>query len=279
MTVRRRVSKKGSKKRVSKKVSKKRVSKKGSKKRMNGGVDEMISNSDNNITSDMLINDMIKEINKKNVYMFIGHGSGNRFNPFIINDLNLKLDEIINEIPNESIILYFGDGGFDKENADIGYVFKYLHMNNKKKFKFLMIQTSSAKGWGIPKYKNEKSVEITLPDKIYWHDVDKNDNNAVFGGIKEGKPLSNTKMWVDLHKKCKCITKIYVFGGGPITNDEMKIATNNNIVYYYYPIIRKYNGDKKTLINIKISGDDTELYGILGNKEDNNLVKINFDNI
>jgi hypothetical protein len=49
---------------------------------------------------------------------------------------------------------------------------------------------------------------------------------------------------------------IFVFGGGPITLDEMKLAEKHSIPVFYIPVERKFMGDKKTKVTNNHSESD-----------------------
>ena len=177
-------------------------------------------------------------IENKPVYMFIGHGSKNQ----IKEPEKLDIQNMLNNVSDGSVILYFGDG-VDPSKPDIGYVFKLLSEYKKsKKLTFVMIQIETAKEWGVADF----------VDAVLWHnDFEKGDNE--WGGVnKKGEPQSNTKKWVDLHNKQK-ISKIFVLGGGPITLEEIKLGIQNNIPIKYYPVVRRYIGDGKTKVLDKMS--------------------------
>ena len=60
-----------------------------------------------------------------------------------------------------------------------------------------MIQIEEAKNWGVPKF--VKSV--------YWHkDYTK---QCKWGGLHNGKPCSNTKKWIKIHKGTLLIRFLY----------------------------------------------------------------------
>ena len=118
-----------------------------------------------------------------------------------------------------------------------------------------MIQIKAAKNWGVQPFVNH----------VYWHKTPINvKGETIWGGVDEnGSPLSNTKIWYDLHNKNKDIniSKVFILGGGPITLEEFRLIKSLNIPFQYYPVERKYNGDGETLItandDIKIKKGDT----------------------
>ena len=119
----------------------------------------------------------------------------------------------------------------------MGILFKLLHEYNSK-IKICMIQISEAKSWGVPSFVHG----------VYWHsDYTK---KCKWGGINNGRPCSNTKKWVSLHKRINGgLKKVFIFGGGSITLDEYKLIKQYKIPYEYFPVERKFNGDGKTRIS------------------------------
>jgi hypothetical protein len=187
--------------------------------------------------------DFIKNLENNNIFMIIGNGSKNQFRNIIT--IKSIINNISNQIPLNSNILYFGDYP-DKANPDIGYVFYLLHQK-RKDLNICMIQIMEAKKWGVPDF--VKSV--------YWHNV--YSSRCKYGGLINNEPCSNTLKWVNIHKKLD-ITKVFILGGGKITLDEFKLIKKYNINYEYYLIERKYLGDGTTKINNKHSKKDK--YGI-----------------
>jgi len=106
-----------------------------------------------------------------------------------------------------------------------------------------MIQVKAAKNWGVQPFVNH----------VYWHPTPKDDKGeTIWGGIDDkGNPLSNTKIWYDLHSKNKNITisNVFILGGGPITLQEFQLIKSLEIPFRYFPVERKFKGDGKTLIS------------------------------
>tara|TARA_B100000745_G_C19982654_1_gene332924 strand:- start:94 stop:639 length:546 start_codon:yes stop_codon:yes gene_type:complete len=163
--------------------------------------------------------------------MIIGNGKRNQFR--YLKDINIVVRKIIKEIPKNSAFLHFGDTS-DKKKPDVGYVYELI-----KKYRpdiiIYMIQIKKAKSWGTPKFiKN-----------VYWHtDYTK---KCKYGGIINDKPCSNTKKWINIHKKIG-IKNVFILGGGNITFDEYKLVKKLKINYTYFPMERRFNGDGKTKI-------------------------------
>ena len=148
-------------------------------------------------------------------------------------------------------MLYFGDYP-DKKNPDIGYANKLL-ADTRKDIQFQMIQIREAKDWGIPDFVKG----------VYWHDDYPTKGDCKWGGFTpSGTPCSNTAKWLEFHKKIKPIKCIFMLGGGPITKQEVSLATKNRIPVKYIPIERRFKGDKKT--RVKNTDSKMERFGPLG---------------
>ena len=172
-------------------------------------------------------------LKNKDVYMMIGNGAKNQFKD--MRKIKSLVKKITKSCNDNSVFLYFGDYPDDKK-PDVGILFKLLHEYNSK-IKICMIQISEAKSWGVPSFVHG----------VYWH----NDytKKCKWGGIHNGRPCSNTKKWVSLHKRIKNgIKKVFIFGGGLITLDEFKLIKQHKIQYEYFPVERKFEGDGKTRI-------------------------------
>ena len=199
------------------------------------------------------LNKVVEYIKDSQIYMIIGHGSKNQIKyPDKINLVN-----IMKNIKDNSVILYFGDE-VNQEKPDIGYIFQLINEKYKKSknLKFVMIQinTDDAK-----KYTDFTKGQ-SFVDAVYWHD-DFADGPNKWGGVNEkGEPQSNTKQWIELHKRLK-ITKIYALGGGPVTLEEIKLGIQHKIPIGYIPVIRRFLGDSKTQIMPNMSRSAT--YGIV----------------
>ena len=143
--------------------------------------------------------------------MLIGNGSKNQFRD--MRCVKKVLRYILRGIPHGAAFLYFGDPSNPKK-PDVGYLFSLIH-SLRPDIKIYMVQINEAKSWGTPNF----------VDAVYWHkDYNK---SCKWGGLKNGKACSNTKKWVTLNKRLPDgISMIFVFGGGMITLDEMKLAKN-----------------------------------------------------
>lgn len=194
---------------------------------------------------------LIKYLENKYIFMIIGNGSKNQFK--VMNEINNIVVNLSNQIPRDSVLLYFGDSP-NVNKPDIGYVFQLLS-EKRKDIDFLMIQVKAAKNWGVPDFVSN----------VYWHNTPKNDNGQIiWGGLdNHGKPISNTKIWYDLYKNNKNIdiTKVFILSGGPITLQEFKLIKALGINFQYFPVERKFKGDGETLIkntdSLKIKIGDT----------------------
>lgn len=179
-----------------------------------------------------------KHLEDKKIFMIIGNGSNNQFKN--MKDIHGVVSKISDQIPINSTMLYFGDAPNEK-NPDIGYVFQLLS-KKRKDLEFFMIQIKAAKNWGVPQFVSN----------VYWHNTPKNDNKQiVWGGIDDyGNPLSNTKIWYDLHKNNKNvnISNVFILSGGPITLQEFTLIKSLDIPFQYFPLERTFKGDGKTLI-------------------------------
>ena len=187
---------------------------------------------------------LINKIKDHKIYMFIGNGSKNQFKTLTETNNNLK--KVLKKIPKNSALLYFGDSP-NKKKPDVGYLFEKTHQL-RPDIKIFMIQISYAKNWGVPSFVTD----------VYWH----NDytKKQMWGGLNKNKdPVSNTKKWINLNKKIN-IKKIFAFGGGPITIDEIKLAKKYNIPVDIIKIQRRYKGDGKT--QIKSNDTPQEKYGL-----------------
>jgi len=168
--------------------------------------------------SEISFRDLVEHLKSKKVYMMIGNGTKNQFR-----DMR-KVKKYLREITK--------------------LIFELLH-KMRPDIDIVMIQINKAKSWGVPNFVN----------KVYWHgDFNK---SCTWGGIHKGKPCSNTKKWVTLNKRLPDgISMIFVFGGGMITLDEMKLAKNHSIPVFYIPVERKFLGDKKTRVTKNHSESD-----------------------
>ena len=191
--------------------------------------------------SEISFRSLVEHLKSKKVYMMIGNGTKNQFRD--MRKVKKYLREITKLIPKNSAFLYFGDAS-NKKNPDVGYLFELLH-KMRPDIDIVMIQINKAKSWGVPNFVN----------KVYWHgDFNK---SCTWGGIYKGKPCSNTKKWVTLNKRLPDgISMIFVFGGGMITLDEMKLAKKHSIPVFYIPVERKFLGDKKTRVTKNHSESD-----------------------
>ena len=166
----------------------------------------------------------------ENIYMIIGNGSKNQFHSWssiktIINK------QILHEIPKNATLLYFGDVP-NPNKPDIGLVFPYIKQK-RSDILIHMIQIKDMEQYGIPDFVSSH----------YFHKHDK------FGGIENGKPISNTREWVKLKDNIK---KVFILGGGEITLQEFSLLKEYNIPYKYFKVWRKFIGDSIT----KIKTDD-----------------------
>ena len=167
----------------------------------------------------------------RNIFMLIGNGSKNQFR--YIADLKKTMKNILKNIPKDSVFLYFGDSA-NKKKPDVGYAFQ-LVSEMRPDIDIYMIQIKEAEPWGVPKFVKN----------IYWHaDYTK---KCKWGGLYQGKPCSNTKKWVNIHKRVG-INKVFILGGGKITLDEYKLIKKLKIQHEYFKIERRYLGDGKTKI-------------------------------
>lgn len=175
---------------------------------------------------------LINKVKNTNIYLLFGNGTKNQFR--YITDIKKILKKILVNIPQKSSFIYFGDSA-NKKKPDIGYAFELLS-KIRPDINIYMIQIKEAKAYGVP---------IFVKD-IYWH----NDytKKCKWGGLYQGKPCSNTKKWISLHKYAK-IKKGFILGGGQITIDEMKLLKKLDIDFDYFPIERRYLGDGETKIN------------------------------
>jgi len=182
-------------------------------------------------------NQLIKELKNKQIFMLIGNGSKNQFR--YLNNLKQTVKKLLKNVPKLSNFLYFGDGS-NKKKPDVGYAFQLIS-ELRPDINIYMVQISEAKSWGVP----------TFVKDVYWH----NDytKQCKWGGIHNGKPCSNTKKWVNVHKRAK-INKVFILGGGKITLDEYSLIKKAKIEYEYFEIERRYLGDGKT----KIKDSDTK---------------------
>ena len=181
-------------------------------------------------------NTLVKKLKDKNVYMISGNGTKNQFRD--MRKVKGLITKILCRIEKNSVFLYFGDA-VNKKKPDVGVLFQIIK-EKRPDIIIHMIQIDYAKSWGVSSF----------VDSVYWH----NDYLAIhpkckWGGLLNGKPCSNTKKWVSLHKRLKNgITKIFILGGGEVTLDEHTLAKKYNIPFEYYPVERRYKGDGKTKI-------------------------------
>lgn len=184
---------------------------------------------------------LLYKLKNKDVYMIVGNGSKNQFRD--ISSVKKKIKEIAEKCDENSVFLYFGDPP-NKKKPDVGLLFEYLHKFNKK-IKIYMIQREKVKKWGIAPFVSG----------VYWHrELNKKcsaNKNKFYGGIIGKSICSNTKKWVDVHKKLdQGIKKIYFFGGGDIAKHELMLCKKLGIDYKYFPVKRRFMGDGKTKVKI-----------------------------
>jgi hypothetical protein len=123
------------------------------------------------------------------------------------------------------------------KKPDVGLLFQHI-AQLRADISIHMIQISAAKSWGVPDF----------VDTVLWHD-DFKDGEHKWGGVYDGKPMSNTAQWVSLHKKHP-IMMIFVFGGGQITLDECDLAKKLGIPICYFLVERRFVGDGKTPVDV-----------------------------
>lgn len=196
---------------------------------------------------ELSFNELITTISDSKVYMMIGNGSKNQYGD--LRQIRSVIRNISNMIPKNSALLYFGDYP-NKDKPDVGYLFSML-TTLRKDINVYMIQIREAKSWGYPKFVKG----------VYWHnDYSK---KCKWGGVVDGKPCSNTKKWLNVHKRVKGtgIECVFVVGGGPITIDEAKLAMSEGIPIQYFRVLRKYAGDGKT--RVPRDASPLELYGTI----------------
>ena len=191
----------------------------------------------------LTFNQLVNKLKNKDIYLLVGNGTKNQFR--YLSELKTVLTKILSNIPKNAIFLYFGDTP-NKSKPDVGYAFRLISAM-RKDIDFYMIQIKEAQSWGFPKFVKD----------VYWH----NDytKKCKWGGIDNGKPCSNTKKWVSLHRYTK-IKKGFVLGGGSVTLDEIELFKKLNIEYEYYPMERRYLGDGKT--KVKNTDSKKERIGI-----------------
>lgn len=198
---------------------------------------------------ELSFNELANTIKDKEVFMIIGNGSKNQFKDMRV--VKGILRRILKSCMDNSVFLYFGDAANEKK-PDVGLLFKYVK-EMRPDIKIYMIQMDGAKSWGVPSFVSG----------VYWH----NDytEKCKYGCVIDGKPYSNTKKWVSLHRRIRNgIKKVYIFGGGPVTLDEYTMIKKYNIPYEYFPVERKYKGDSKTKVQMEDS--QREKVGITWNK-------------
>jgi hypothetical protein len=182
---------------------------------------------------ELSFNELAKVTKGKEIYMMIGNGSKNQFRDRRVIKGILRR-HIVKSCSDNSVFLYFGDTANEKK-PDVGLLFKYVK-EMKPTINIYMIQMQGAKSWGVPDFVSG----------VYWH----NDytEKCKYGCVINGKPYSNTKKWITLHKR-NGIKKVFIFGGGPITLDEYSMIKKYDIPYEYFPVERKFKGDGKTRID------------------------------
>jgi hypothetical protein len=196
-------------------------------------------------TKIITFNKLVNKLKNKPLFMMIGHGSKNQIKD--LRKFKSILNKISNTIPKNSNMIYFGDETNIK-SRNIGFGFKYLN-DIRPDINFYLIQINKFNKYGSPDFVKGE----------YWHDdwIEK----CMFGPItthNNPKPCSNTLKWINLHKDLinktkQGITKIFVLGGGNITNNEIKLALKLKIPVEYFEVERKYLGDKKTLTKSTMS--------------------------
>jgi len=181
---------------------------------------------------EVIFHELVKLLKNKNIFMMIGNGAKNQFR--YISKIKVYIKKILKTISQGSVFLYFGDTA-NKKNPDVGYLFKILH-EMRPDILIYMIQIDAAKSWGVPEFVSS----------VYWHKK-YTKKSCMWGGVKDGKPCSNTEKWIRINDRVG-ITKVFIFGGGLITLDEFGLIKKHNISYEYFPVERKYLGDKKSRV-------------------------------
>jgi len=200
---------------------------------------------------ELTFNDLCSKLKNKDIYLFIGNSAlGYRYKS--------KVDKVMKKACKEmtlnSAVLYFGDS-IDK--LTVGYCYKYIS-EHRKDISIYMINIMPTKKYGYPKFVKG----------AYFHNDYKNCSHNQYGGIdKNGVACSNTKKWLNIHKKLpkgRGIQKIFILGGGKISYQEYKVAKKNKIAYEYYKLQRRYRDDRKT--RIKDTDSNSIKYGYTYNK-------------
>lgn len=165
------------------------------------------------------------------LFTMFGHGSKNQFR--YMRDLKRTVKDVLKSVPQGSAFLYYGDA-VNKNKPDMGYAFQLIS-DMRKDVDIYMIQVKKAEKYGVPSFVKA----------VYWH-TDYTEE-CVWGGLYRGKPCSNTKKWVQIHKAIG-IERAFILGGGQITLDEYSIMKKMEMNYDYYPIERRYLGDGATKV-------------------------------
>ena len=162
---------------------------------------------------------------EKGVYMMTGNGSKRQFKDMRV--VKKYLRRALRLIPLDSAVLYFGDKPNPKK-PDIGLLFK-LAKKLRPDLRVYMIQIKQAKKYGVPSF--VKSV--------YWHNPVGNIRRCKYGGFFEGRPCSNTKKWIQIHKHVG-IKRFFAFGGGPVAKQDIQHAKRLHIKTTQYRVRSKY---------------------------------------
>ena len=183
--------------------------------------------------------DVLDQTRLEYIYMILGNGANNQFRS--MKEVNKVVKDISKQIEKNSYLLYFGDPP-NSYKPDVGLLYKKLS-KLRPDIKIIMIQIDEMKKYGTPDF----------VQAVYWHkDYNK---DCKWGGLDKNKqPCSNTKKWVNIHKRQTFgIKKVFVVGGGDITMNDIKLIKKHNVPYEYFCVERKYKGDGKTLITDKMS--------------------------
>lgn len=169
---------------------------------------------------------MLKLLKTKRVFFLLGPGKRRQYKD--MRKIQKYINILIREIPKESYLLYFGDTP-DKKRPDIGRVYEKL-MEKRKDLHVVMISLQEFKKYGYPKFVKT----------AYFHSDHAKEGDCKYGGIdKNGKPCSNTKVWVDIERRYG-ISRVYKIGGGPIATQEAMLARKLTIPVTEFSVEHKF---------------------------------------
>lgn len=165
-------------------------------------------------------------LKNKTIVFLLGPGKRRQYKD--MRKITKYIHVLAREIPRDSYLLYFGDTP-EKKRPDIGRVYEKL-LQKRKDLQVFMLSLKENKKYGWPKF-------VT---RYYFHTDHAKEGDCKYGGVdKNGKPCSNTKIWVKIHKQYG-IFHVYKIGGGPIAEQEIKLVKQLKIRHTIFNVEHKF---------------------------------------